>query len=37
MTRHEEREKAMITVYQYLLAKRDVNELAEDVYGIPLC
>ena len=26
MNRHELREKAMITVYQYLLAERDVDE-----------
>lgn len=33
MNRHEEREKAMITVYEYLLAERDVHELIEDTYG----
>jgi N utilization substance protein B len=33
MNRHEQREKAMITVYQYLLAKRDIHELMEDTYG----
>lgn len=32
MTRHEEREKAMITVYQYLLAPRNIDELMEDTY-----
>ena len=32
MNRHEQREKAMITVYDYLLAERDINELLTDVY-----
>ena len=32
MNRHEQREKAMITVYQYLLVARDPNELIENVY-----
>lgn len=35
MNRHEEREKAMITVYQYLLTKRDINELRDDTFQIP--
>lgn len=35
MNRHEEREKAMTVVYQYLLVNRDVNELIEDAYGVP--
>ena len=32
MNRSEQREKAMIAVYQYLLAERDIDELAADVY-----
>ncbi|WP_108775787.1 transcription antitermination protein NusB [Lactimicrobium massiliense] len=32
MNRHEEREKAMITVYEDLLAERDLDELIEDTY-----
>lgn len=32
MNRHEQREKAMITVYQYLLVERDINELIENAY-----
>ena len=32
MNRHEEREKAMITVYEDLLAQRDLDELIEDTY-----
>ena len=35
MNRHELREKAMITVYQYLLVRRDENELMEDVFDMP--
>ncbi len=35
MTRSEQREKAMITVYQYLLMKRDIDELIENVYEVP--
>ena len=34
MDRHTLREKAMITVYQYLLVKRDIDELIENEYGI---
>jgi len=33
MKRHEQREKAMITVYQYLLVKRDLEELEKDTFG----
>lgn len=36
MNRHEEREKAMITVYEYLLDERDVHELIEDTYECPV-
>lgn len=32
MNRHEQRERAMITVYQYLLVPRDLNELIENEY-----
>lgn len=32
MNRHEERKKAMITVYQYLLAERDIDELIENTF-----
>lgn len=32
MNRHELREKAMITVYQYLLVERDIDELIEDTF-----
>lgn len=32
MNRSELREKAMITVYQYLLVKRDTKQLIEDVF-----
>ena len=32
MNRHEQRERAMITVYQYLLVARDLNELIENEY-----
>ena len=32
MKRHEQRERAMITVYQYLLVNRDLNELIENEY-----
>ncbi|MBE6108888.1 MAG: transcription antitermination factor NusB [Erysipelotrichaceae bacterium] len=32
MNRHEQREKAMVTVYQYLLVPRDLNELIENEY-----
>jgi N utilization substance protein B len=35
MKRHEEREKAMITVYQYLLVNRDIDELIETEFGKP--
>lgn len=34
MDRHTLREKAMITVYQYLLVKRDIDELIENEYGM---
>jgi len=33
MKRHEQREKAMITVYQYLLVNRDLEELEKDTFG----
>lgn len=33
MERHEQREKAMQVVYQYLLLQRDINDLIEDTYG----
>ncbi len=33
MNRHEQREKAMIAVYQYLLVERDIDELIQDVFG----
>jgi len=33
MNRHELREKAMFTVYQYLLVERDIDTLIEDSYG----
>lgn len=33
MNRHEQREKAMIVVYQYLLIERDINTLIEDEFG----
>lgn len=36
MKRSEAREKAMITVYQYILVNRDMNELIEDCFNIPL-
>lgn len=36
MNRHELREKAMITVYQYLLAERDVDELIENNFETPV-
>lgn len=32
MKRSQEREKAMIAVYQYLLVNRDINQLIEDTY-----
>lgn len=32
MNRHEQRERAMITVYQYLIAARDIDELIENEY-----
>lgn len=32
MNRSELREKAMITVYQYLLVKRDTKQLIEDAF-----
>jgi N utilization substance protein B len=35
MNRHELREKAMITVYQYLLVERNVDELIEDTFEAP--
>ena len=35
MKRHEQREKAMITVYQYLMMPRDIRELIESVYEMP--
>ena len=35
MKRHEQREKAMITVYQYLMMPRDIDELIESVYELP--
>jgi N utilization substance protein B len=34
MNRHELREKAMITVYQYLLVERDIDELLEDTFAM---
>ncbi len=34
MNRHEEREKAMITVYQSLLTNRDADELIPDTFEI---
>ncbi len=36
MNRHELREKAMITVYQYLLVRRNVDELMEDEFNMPV-
>ncbi len=36
MNRSELREKAMITVYQYILVKRDSKELLEDAFGTPV-
>ncbi|MBR4445778.1 MAG: transcription antitermination factor NusB [Solobacterium sp.] len=35
MKRHEQREKAMITVYQYLMMPRNTQELIESVYDMP--
>ena len=35
MNRHELREKAMITVYQYLLVERNIDELIEDTFEAP--
>ncbi|NLH63055.1 MAG: transcription antitermination factor NusB [Erysipelotrichaceae bacterium] len=35
MNRHELREKAMITVYQYLLVERNIDELIEDTFAMP--
>lgn len=35
MNRSELREKAMITVYQYILVKRDTKELLEDAFERP--
>ena len=32
MKRHESREKGMITVYQYLLFRRDLDELIVDIF-----
>lgn len=32
MNRHKERKNAMITVYQYLLAERDIDELIVNTY-----
>ncbi len=32
MNRHEERKNAMITVYQYLLTERDLDELIENTF-----
>lgn len=34
MNRHEERKKAMITVYQFLLAERDIDELIENTFEV---
>ena len=34
MNRHELREKAMITVYQYLLVNREADKLMEDVFDM---
>ena len=34
MNRSELREKAMITVYQYLLVKRDTKQLIEDAFEV---
>lgn len=34
MKRSESREKAMITVYQYILVNRDMNELIEDSFNM---
>lgn len=36
MNRHELREKAMITVYQYLLVERNIDELIEDTFEMPV-
>ena len=33
MNRHEQREKAMIAVYQYLLVSRDIEELIADTFN----
>lgn len=33
MNRHKQREKAMITVYQYLLFERDIDTLINDEFG----
>ena len=33
MNRHEQRVKAMITVYQYLLVNRDINTLITDTFN----
>lgn len=33
MNRSELREKAMITVYQYLLVKRDTKQLIEEMHS----
>lgn len=35
MNRSELREKAMITVYEYLLVNRDIDSLIEDVFEMP--
>lgn len=36
MNRHEERKKAMITVYQYLLTDRDLDELITNTFEMDL-
>ena len=34
MNRHDQRENAMITVYQYLIVKRDIHALINDVFKV---
>ncbi len=36
MERHIEREKAMISVYQQLLTSRDLTEIVEDTFELPI-
>ena len=34
MNRHDQRENAMITVYQYLIVQRDIHALINDVFKV---